>query len=156
MLSVLLLLPTNTYAVQQMTNDNHTDTSDYCMQAHDVSIGLAEIQSYETETELQTAILDAAKPVVLLRNTDDGNASWIQLDREKFSVDFSAFAPQESTEGYPVTVTAPPIREELASAVTFRVYVEDNLPQPVFASLHFAGTELPDMAVEITNGSALV
>ncbi len=45
-------LPLTALAATSLGNDNHTDTDDYCLRAHDVRIGLSEF-STRTRTQLE-------------------------------------------------------------------------------------------------------
>ena len=58
-LLVSFILPASSLAASGEENDNHTDTEDYCMRAHDVTIGLSEFAA-KTRTELESDIIAAS------------------------------------------------------------------------------------------------
>ena len=43
-LLVCFFVPSYALAASTRSNDNHTDTEDYCLRAHDVTIGLSAFQ----------------------------------------------------------------------------------------------------------------
>jgi len=150
-------------AASQLPNDNHTDTADYCMRAHDVAIGLSEVQSMPRET-LEAEIASQSSFVFLIRDNSRPYADWTRIT-SGYTADFSALAAVASAEGYPVTVTLQRITPGLPSQITFRVYVADDssTPPPTYqVAYRFAsgteGRDLPDavraLQPEDTTGKA--
>ena len=45
MLLVCLFVPSAAFAATGLSNDNHTDTDDYCLRAHDVTIQLSDFST---------------------------------------------------------------------------------------------------------------
>lgn len=124
----VLLLATPAYAVEQLDNDNHLfDTIDYCMYAHDVSVGVTEIESYATEAEFQQAVLAASNPLVRIRTSDLPYDEWPFTN--EYTVDFGNHS-WEPSEKYPVTIMAPAINFERPTVLTFFVFVVDDRPEP--------------------------
>lgn len=121
-------------------HDYDTDTSDYCLTVHNVTIGMKEIETYASTQDMQNAIIQAASPVIIVRST------WEQLPQEKLSFDFSKFQAAPSDTGYPVTVSAPAIELQEPSTITFLVKVLDDADH--FATIHLTGGE--DIKVNIT------
>ena len=155
----LFALTNTSYAAEQLTlnHDNRVwDTSDYCLRVYNVSIGLSEIQSLnEDETAIEELIIKTAAPDIRVRNSADSWKDWTRLAVERLSFDFSRFSPVPNKNGYQVTVTAPAIWRDTDSTIPFTVYVVDDLPKPIIATVSFSGTNISDMHIEITNGATL-
>ncbi|MDD3338945.1 MAG: InlB B-repeat-containing protein [Lachnospiraceae bacterium] len=150
-LILLLLLSGNVWAATSSGNTHHMDTKDYCLMAKDVTIGLTEIQGSETSEEIHAHILEAAN--IMIRIWDpETNELHDPLGPEAYTVDFSGFILEASQTGYPVTITAEPITEELESAVTFLVTVVDDLPKQRNVRVRFSGTKIPNLVLDITTG----
>lgn len=116
------------HGADQLPNDNHCDTRDYCMMAHDVSLPLSEYESWAAGGGLEGAILEAASPWLRLRVEDETPwEDWPLAD--EYEVDLSGLGDGPSDGGYPVTITLPPRRERgEPSSITFLVYVVEDLP----------------------------
>lgn len=125
---VLCCLPAVANAATQLSNDNHTDTDDYCMRAHDVSVGLSEFASM-TQAELENEIISQSSFQFRIRDSLLPWSEWTFLT-SGYSVDFSALQEAATTTGYPIVVTLPPISMSTPSYITFRVFVVDDLPTP--------------------------
>jgi len=138
----------NCFAAQQLNNDNHTDTVDYCLRAHDISVNLSELQMCSDEAEIHQFITETSSPVILIRDRTP-IYWWEKLPYDKLSFDFSEFQPEANDAGYLVTISAPAINLETDSQIAFRVYVINDLPEPLLVTIRFAGTELPDMQRDI-------
>ena len=136
-LLVCFLLPSSAFAASGMSNDNHTDTADYCLRAHDVTIGLSEFQS-KSRAELESDIVSASAFAFLIRDTANETGQFVPIT-SGYSVDFSNLTEAASSSGYTVTVTLPAITLSCASHITFRVYVQDDLPQPRTVQYAFSG-----------------
>ena len=133
-LLVCFALPSSALAASQMGNDNHTDTADYCLRAHDVTIGLSEF-SGKTRAELESDILSASAFAFLVRDTVSGTGAFVPVT-SGYSVDFSALTEAASGSGYRITVSLPAISMPSDSTIQFRVYVIDDTPQP--RAVHYA------------------
>jgi hypothetical protein len=127
-LLVCFLLPSSAFAASGTSNDNHTDTADYCLRAHDVTIGLSEFQS-KSRAELESDIVSASAFAFLIRDTANETGQFVPIT-SGFSVDFSNLTEAASSSGYTVTVTLPAITLSEPSRIHFRVFVTDDLPQP--------------------------
>lgn len=116
------------HGADQLPNDNHCDTRDYCMMAHDVSMPLSEYESWAVGEGLEAAVLAAASPWLRLRVEDETPwEDWPLAD--EYEVDLSGLGDGPSDGGYPVTITLPPRRERgEPSSITFLVYVVEDLP----------------------------
>ncbi len=148
-LAILLacfILPSSALAAAGMGSDNHTDTDDYCLRAHDVTIGLSEFTS-KTREELESDIVSASAFAFYIRDTASGTGNFESIT-SGYSIDFSALVEEESSSGYVVSVTLPAISMIMPSVITFRVFVEDDLPHPREVSYLFvsgsAEFPLPD------------
>ena len=143
MLAILLVcfvLPASALAASRESNDNHTDTDDYCLRAHDVTIGLSEFTG-KTRSELESDIISASDFTFLIRDTANETGEFIPIS-SGYSVDFSNLTETASSSGYVVTVTLPAITLSEPSRITFRVFVEDDLPHPRTISYTFvSGSE---------------
>lgn len=122
LLLACLLIPLTALAATSLGNDNHTDTDDYCLRAHDVRIGLSEF-STRTRTQLEADIVSASAFEFYYRS------DWSSVT-SGYSVDFSNLVDAVSSTGYPVTVTLDPVSMSVSSYVTFRVFVVDDTPTP--------------------------
>ena len=149
MLAILLVcfvLPASALAASRESNDNHTDTDDYCLRAHDVTIGLSEFAS-KTRSELESEIVSASAFAFRIRDTVSGTGDFEPIT-SGYSVDFSGLTEAASSSGYVVTVSLPAISLSAPSIITFRVFVEDDLPHPRAVGYEFiSGTAehtLPD------------
>lgn len=123
-----LLPPASALAVSTQNNDNHTDTEDYCLRAHDVTIGLSAFQN-QSRAELENDIVSAASFAFLIRDTANETGTFVPVS-SGYSVDFSNLTEAVSSSGYTVTVTLPAITMPEPSRITFRVFVTDDLPRP--------------------------
>jgi uncharacterized repeat protein (TIGR02543 family) len=140
-----------------LNHDNRVwDTSDYCLRVYNVSIGLSEIQSLNKDkTAIEELIIKTADPDIRVRNSAYTWKDWTRLAIERLSFDFSRFSPVPNENGYEVTVTAPAIQRDTDSTIPFTVYVVDDLPKPIIATVSFFGTNISDMHIEITNSTSL-
>ena len=127
-LLVCFILPSSALAASSMGSDNHTDTDDYCLRAHDVTIGLSEF-SGKTRTELESDIVAASAFAFLIRDTVSDTGLFEPIT-SGYSVDFSGLSEAASSSGYVVTVSLPAISLSTPSVITFRVFVVDDLPHP--------------------------
>ena len=145
-LLVCFVLPSSALAANGMGSDNHTDTDDYCLRAHDVTIGLSEF-SKKSRAELENDIISASEFAFLIRNTVSSTGEFEPVT-SGYSVDFSNLTEAATSSGYRITVTLPAISLAEPSRITFRVYVIDDLPHPRNVSYTFiSGSEghvLPD------------
>lgn len=145
-LLVCFVLPSAALAASGMGSDNHTDTEDYCLRAHDVTIGLSEF-SAKSRAELESDITAASAFEFKIRDTANETGKFILIS-SGYSVDFSNLTATVSSSGYRVTVTFPAITLSEPSRITFRVYVIDDLPHPRNVSYAFIsgsdGHALPD------------
>ena len=145
-LLVCFVLPVSTLAASGMGSDNHTDTDDYCLRAHDVTIGLSEF-SGKSRADLESDIVAASAFEFKIRDTASSSGKF-ELISSGYSVDFSNLTETVSSSGYRITVTLPAITLSEPSQITFRVYVIDDLPHPRQVSYVFlSGTAdhaLPD------------
>ncbi|HML67134.1 MAG TPA: SHIRT domain-containing protein [Clostridia bacterium] len=126
-LLVCFVLPSSALAASKMGNDNHTDTSDYCLRAHDVTVGLSEFSS-KTHAELESDILSASAFTFLIRDTVSGTGDFVPIT-SGYSVDFSALTAAVSSSGYVITVSLSAISMPGNSTIQFRVFVTDDTPQ---------------------------
>ncbi len=139
-LLVCFVLPSSALAANGMGSDNHTDTDDYCLRAHDVTIGLSEF-SKKSRAELENDIISASEFAFLIRNTVSSTGEFEPVT-SGYSVDFSNLTEAASSGGYRITVTLPAISLAEPSRITFRVYVIDDLPHPRNVSYTFiSGSE---------------
>lgn len=137
MLALLLacfVLPASSLAAVGTSNDNHTDTDDYCLRAHDVTIGLSEF-SGKSRSELESGIVSAASFAFLIRGSANPTGEFVPIT-SGYSVDFSNLAEAASSSGYVITVTLPAITLPSDSSIQFRVFVVDDLPHPF--AVHYA------------------
>ena len=58
-LLVCFVLPSSALAANGMGSDNHTDTDDYCLRAHDVTVQLSEF-STKSRSQLESDIISAS------------------------------------------------------------------------------------------------
>jgi len=123
-----LLLPASSFAVSTQSNDNHTDTADYCLRAHDVTIGLSAFQN-QSRAELENEIVSAAAFAFLIRDTANETGTFVPVS-SGYSVDFSNLTEAASSSGYTIMVTLPAITLSEPSRIHFRVFVTDDLPHP--------------------------
>ncbi len=134
-----LVIPASAFAASGLGNDNHTDTDDYCLRAHDVSVGLSEFTS-KSRTQLESDIIAASAFTFYYRS------DWNTVT-SGYSVDFSALTDAVSSVGYPVVVTLDPISMSSSSYITFRVFVVDDTPASYDVSYSFesgtSGLTLP-------------
>lgn len=150
LLLACFVLPASALAATGMVNDNHTDTDDYCLRAHDVVIGLSEF-SDRTREELESDIISASAFAFRIRDTvsESGNFEPITSG---YTIDFSALVEAESSGGYVVSVSLPAISMSTPSVITFRVFVVDDLPHPREVNYLFvsgsAELTLPDGVLE--------
>lgn len=144
-LLVCFILPASSRAASWDSNDNHTDTDDYCLRAHDVTVGLSEFAT-KTRSELEHDIVSAASFAFLVRDTVSGTGNFEPVS-SGYSVDFSNLTEAASSSGYVVDVTLPAITLPQDSHVIFRVFVVDDLPHPRAVHYEFlsgtAGHTLP-------------
>jgi len=142
---VCFCLQSAALAATQLANDNHTDTVDYCMRAHDVTIGLSEFSSM-TRAELESEIISKSGFLFRIRDSAPSFNDWT-LVTSGYTVDFSALQEAETMLGYPVVVTLPVITPGVTSQITFRVFVVDDSPAVYQVSYHFIsitpGKDLP-------------
>ena len=150
-LAFILSIPV--YAASTMKNDNHTDTEDYCLRAHDITIGISELKDKD-EDERNSFIYDAADISILIRSSSETSEKWTKLTRDQMTIDFSKVEETVCDEGYPVVVAAPPINLESGSSITFKVFVVDDYPKT--ATVHFTGTDIEDLDIELTDGNKKV
>jgi len=134
-LLVCFVLPSSTLAASGMGSDNHTDTEDYCLRAHDVTIGLSEF-SGKSRAELESDITAASAFEFKIRNTANETGQFVPIF-SGYSIDFSSLTEAVSSSGYRITVTFPAITLSEPSQITFRVYVIDDLPHPRNVSYTF-------------------
>ena len=127
-LLVCFILPSSALAASAKANDNHTDTDDYCLRAHDVSIGLSEF-SGKTRAELESEIVSASAFAFLIRDTVSGSGTFEPVT-SGYSIDFSNLVEAASSSGYVISVSLPAISLSAPSVITFRVFVVDDLPHP--------------------------
>lgn len=137
LLLACLLLPVSSLAASTRSNDNHTDTDDYCLRAHDVTIGLSEFTA-KSRAELESEIVSAAAFAFLIRDTANETGLFVPVT-SGYSVDFSNLAEAATASGYIVTVTLPAITLSEPSRIYFRVFVTDDLPQPRTVQYEFTG-----------------
>ena len=155
-LLVCFLLPSSALAARGMSHDNHTDTDDYCMRAHDVTIGLSEF-SAKSRSELEHDIVSASSFTFLIRDTVSGTGLFEPVT-SGYSIDFSNLVEAASSDGYVVTVTLPAITMSESSHIHFRVFVEDDVPIPrrvgyVFVSAT-AEPQLPETVLSLLPADA--
>ena len=145
-LLVCFFVPSYALAASTRSNDNHTDTDDYCLRAHDVTIGLSEFQN-QSRSELESDIISASDFAFLIRDTANETGEFVPIT-SGYSVNFSNLEEAATSAGYSVTVTLPAITLSEPSHITFRVYVIDDLPQPRTVSYTFesndTGRTLPE------------
>lgn len=127
-LLVCFFVPSYALAASTRSNDNHTDTDDYCLRAHDVTIGLSAFQNH-SRSELESDIIAASAFTFLIRDTANETGEFVPIT-SGYSVNFSNLVEAATSTGYSVTVTLPAITLSEPSRITFRVYVVDDLPQP--------------------------
>ena len=118
MLLVCLFAPSAALAATGHSNDNHTDTDDYCLRACDVTVQLSEF-SAKSRSQLESDIISAASFEFYFRS------NWASVT-SGYSVDFSSLTDQTTSSGYVVTVTLPAIAMSTPSQVSFRVFVTDD------------------------------
>jgi len=118
MLLACLFAPSVALAATGHSNDNHTDTDDYCLRAHDVTVQLREF-SAKSRSQLESDIISASSFAFLYRS------NWAAVT-SGYSVDFSSLTDQTTSSGYVVTVTLPAIAMSTPSQVSFRVFVTDD------------------------------
>ena len=133
---VCFILPSSALAASKNGNDNHTDTADYCLRAHDVTVGLSEFTS-KTRSELEGDIVSASAFAFLIRDTANPTGTFVPIT-SGYSVDFSALTESVNSSGYVITVTLPAITLPSDSIIRFRVYVVDDLPHPRTVQYEFA------------------
>jgi len=144
-----LLLPASALAVSTQRNDNHTDTEDYCLRAHDVTIGLSAFQN-QSRAGLESEIVSAAAFTFLIRDTASETGTFVPVS-SGYSVDFSNLTEAASSSGYTITVTLPAITLSEPSRIHFRVFVTDDLPQP--RTVHYvfeSGTAEHTLPADVT------
>ena len=110
LLAILLvgfIVPSSALAASGESNDNHTDTADYCLRAHDVTIGLSEF-SAKSRTVLESDIVSASAFAFLVRDTVSGTGSFEPVT-SGYSIDFSSLTEAASGSGYVVSVSLPAI-----------------------------------------------
>ena len=127
-LLVCFVLPASALAASKESEDNHTDTQDYCLRAHDVTIGLSEF-SDQTRAELESDIVAASAFAFLIRDSSDLIERLVPFTGD-YSLDFSNLRQEASSCGFVVAVTLPAITMSEPSVVRFRVFVTDDLPHP--------------------------
>lgn len=153
-----LLAPSSALAATGMSYDNHTDTDDYCMRAHDVTIQLSEFTT-KSRSQLESDIISASAFAFLLRDTANPTGMFVPFT-SGYTVDFSNLVAAASTSGYVVTVTLPAVTLFSPSQVSFRVFVEDDTPQSYSVTYAFvsgtAGQSLPAGVLVQTPASASV
>ena len=151
LLLVCFLLPSSALAAHRLSNDNHTDTDDYCLRAHDVRIGLSEFFT-KSRSELEGDIIHASAFAFLIRDTANATGLFIPIN-SGYSIDFSNLTEAVTSSGYVVTVTLPAITMSHSTTITFRVFVEDDTPQPRQISYMFAsataGHTLPESVLSL-------
>lgn len=63
-----------TMAAEQLPGEIHSyedfDTEDYCLNIHNVSIGMQELKTIDTEEQLKVILMEAAAPRILIRDRD--------------------------------------------------------------------------------------
>lgn len=134
-LLVCFLTPNTALAASKLGNDNHTDTDDYCLRAHDVKIGLSEF-SAKSRSELESDIIQASDFAFLIRDSANETGTFVPIS-SGYTVDFSNLEETVSTSGYVITVSLPAITLASPSNITFRVFVEDDLPKPCLVRYRF-------------------
>ena len=97
-LLVCFVLPSSALAANGMGSDNHTDTDDYCLRAHDVTIGLSEF-SKKSRSELESDIIAASEFAFLIRNTVSSTGEFEPIT-SGYSVDFSNLTEAATSSGY--------------------------------------------------------
>jgi hypothetical protein len=151
LLLVCFLLPSSALAAHRLGNDNHTDSDDYCLRAHDVTVGLSEF-STKSRSELENDIIHASAFDFLIRDTANETGLFVPIT-SGYSLDFSNLTEAATSSGYSVTVTLPAITMSSSTTITFRVFVEDDLPQPRQISYAFesatAGHALPESVLSL-------
>ena len=135
MLVACLFAPSVALAASGLSNDNHTDTDDYCLRAHDVTVQLSEF-STKSRSQLESDIISAASFEFYYRSNWDSVTSG-------YSVDFSSLTAATSSSGYLVTVTLPAITMSTPSQVSFRVFVTDSS----HSVSYFFVSNTPDMSL---------
>ena len=124
MLLACLFTPASSLAASGTSNDNHTDTTDYCLRAHDVTVQLNEF-STKSRSQLESEIISASNFQFRIRNDAIDFNLWAFYSGS-YDIDFSALTSAVSSSGYVVTVTLPAIAMSTPSQISFRVFVEDN------------------------------
>jgi hypothetical protein len=148
-LLVCFLLPASAFAANGASNDNHMDTADYCLRAHDVTVGLSEFQN-QSRAELESDIVSASAFAFLIRDTANETGTFVPIS-SGYSVDFSNLTEAATSSGYTVTVTLPAITLSTPSRIIFRVFVTDDLPKPRVVQYEFtSGTPEHTLPTEIT------
>lgn len=142
-----LMLQATVYGAQAMDQDNHTDTTDYCMRAYDVTVGLKELSQCVSDKDRENLILQTAAPKFLLRS------DWTRLDAGRLHADFTKVTYEANESGYEVRLSAPSVTEGIDSSMSFYVYIKDDLPKT--AKIHFEGGYLDDMEIQLTQESQL-
>ena len=148
-LLVCFFVPSYALAASTRSNDNHTDTDDYCLRAHDVTIGLSAFQNH-SRSELESDIIAASAFTFLIRDTANETGEFVPIT-SGYSVNFSNLVEAATSTGYSVTVTLPAITLSEPSRITFRVYVVDDLPQP--RAVHYvfeSGTAEHTLPTDVT------
>lgn len=148
-LLVCFFVPSYALAASTRSNDNHTDTDDYCLRAHDVTIGLSEFQN-QSRSELESDIIAASAFDFLIRDTANETGEFVPIT-SGYSVNFSNLVEAATSTGYSVTVTLPAITLSEPSRITFHVYVVDDLPQP--RTVHYvfeSGTAEHTLPADVT------
>jgi hypothetical protein len=149
LLLVCFVLPASSHAASGSSNDNHTDTDDYCLRAHDVTIGLSEF-SGKSRAELEGEIVSASTFAFLIRDTASPTGTFVPIT-SGYTIDFSNLTETASSSGYVVTVTLPAITLPSASTVQFRVFVADDLPHSHAVQYAFSsGTAVHTLPVGVT------
>lgn len=131
-LTVLVLLfsfasGTQAYGATALGNDNHTDTADYCMRAHDVTINLSQLKQL-SGAALEGEIANASNFAFLIRNSAPNFNNWTKVT-SGYTIDLSQIQQTATTTGYPITVALPQITATVNSTIVFRLFVVDDLPE---------------------------
>ena len=124
MLLACLFAPSAALAATGLSNDNHTDTDDYCLRAHDVTIQLSEF-STKSRSQLESEIINASAFAFLIRDTANPTGLFVPIT-SGYTVDFSNLTATASSSGYVISVTLPAITLSSPSVVHFRVFVSDD------------------------------
>lgn len=141
-------------AVITLGDDNHTDTEDYCMRAHDVQMTTSEVQHLRVmggKSQLESAVIMSAQVRVIKRElgrlTEDLSADDLQFDFSQCTwLPTGGYADAESFQyAYPIKVSAPGIATNQLSSFYFFLYiVDDGAPAKPDNSQQTGATQAPN------------